>query len=449
MKRLLIFFLLLFSLARGEAQTTTTSDRVVTKSLYLRDWWVDSVKRDTNFLGAVRSIPTAAAVYNFVAGRGAPGYTSVTSLPDSSGLIFHGPNGVKDTVVFEGETGGSGSSLPSMTGNAGKVLTTDGTTASWGTVSGGATTTTALTDVSDAVPSNNSTLVYNQDSLKYVPTQVVPYEATGLQNWDKWRYNSTTGQWNNYRSTYTTSAASLKMLVKDTTTGQEYHTDIPTGGSGATIARQDAPPTDGTTMYFNTLTHKFGIKNDEGTYWLYFTPSDSALVTVPTGPGTESYVTWSSLSGSHTVADNGLTAASSSAWSLSRGVETIAQAGQWVSAREGDGVNTRGKIVGLTTNALPTTPAHFTFAIYAESDGNLYKAESGAYTAIGTYAASDYFRVWWSGSNILYQKSADGVAWTTVHTSTGTPSGSYYIAVGLNTTGGAPSSLDEIKALHE
>jgi hypothetical protein len=104
---------------------------VVTKSLYLRDWWVDSVKRDTNFLGAVRSIPTAAAVYNFVAGRGAPGYTSVTALPDSSGLVFHGPNGVKDTVVFEGTGSGSGSSLPSMTGNGGKVLGTDGSTAAW------------------------------------------------------------------------------------------------------------------------------------------------------------------------------------------------------------------------------------------------------------------------------------------------------------------------------
>jgi hypothetical protein len=126
MKRLLIFFLLLFSLARGEAQTTTTSDRVVTKSLYLRDWWVDSVKRDTNFLGAARSIPTAAAVYNFVAGRGAPGYTSVTALPDSSGLIFHGPNGVQDTVVFEGETsGGGGASLPTLS------TLTDGATITW------------------------------------------------------------------------------------------------------------------------------------------------------------------------------------------------------------------------------------------------------------------------------------------------------------------------------
>jgi hypothetical protein len=200
MKRLLIFLIVFLPFIRGEAQTTTTSDRVVTKSLYLRDWWVDSVKRDTNFLGGNRSIPTAAAVYNFVAGRGAPGYTSVTSLPDSSGLIFHGPNGVKDTVVFEGETGGSGSSLPSMTGNAGKVLTTDGTTASWGTVSGGATTTTALTDVSDAVPANNSTLVYNQDSLKYVPTQVAQYNLTAPQNGDLLKYQD--GQWVNFTPTY-------------------------------------------------------------------------------------------------------------------------------------------------------------------------------------------------------------------------------------------------------
>lgn len=37
------------------------------------------------------------------------------------------------------EIGTGGSSLPDQTGNAGKYLTTDGTTASWGTVSGGST----------------------------------------------------------------------------------------------------------------------------------------------------------------------------------------------------------------------------------------------------------------------------------------------------------------------
>jgi hypothetical protein len=91
------------------------------------------------------------------------------------------------------------SSLPSHTGNAGKYLTTDGTTANWGTVSGSATTTTALTDVSDAVPTNNATLVYNQDSLKYVPTQVAAFDFVDLRDGDELYYDSLTTRWRNKR----------------------------------------------------------------------------------------------------------------------------------------------------------------------------------------------------------------------------------------------------------
>jgi hypothetical protein len=191
MKRLLIFLVIFLPFIRGEAQTTTTSDRVVTKSLYLRDWWVDSVKRDTNFLGGNRSIPTAAAVYNFVAGRGAPGYTSVTSLPDSSGLIFHGPNGVKDTVVFEGETGGSGSSLPSMTGNGGKYLTTDGTDASWGTITGGGSVGT-LQQVTDAGNTTTDTITVGAlVSSGTIHLGNLATDPAGASNGDKY-YNTTT-----------------------------------------------------------------------------------------------------------------------------------------------------------------------------------------------------------------------------------------------------------------
>jgi hypothetical protein len=69
MKRLFIALLVLLTLVsvQGFSQQTQTADRVVARqSLYLRNWWLDSVKRDTSFFGAVRSIPTADAVGRYV-----------------------------------------------------------------------------------------------------------------------------------------------------------------------------------------------------------------------------------------------------------------------------------------------------------------------------------------------------------------------------------------------
>lgn len=51
--------------------------------------------------------------------------------------------------------------LPSQTGQSGKFLTTDGTDASWATVSSGSSTLAALTDVDLTTPANGQVLSYN------------------------------------------------------------------------------------------------------------------------------------------------------------------------------------------------------------------------------------------------------------------------------------------------
>jgi len=69
MKKLLLILFLSLAALPGFAQTVN-ADRVTIKSgLYLKDWWVDSIKRDTNFQFAARSIPTAAAVHDFIVNR--------------------------------------------------------------------------------------------------------------------------------------------------------------------------------------------------------------------------------------------------------------------------------------------------------------------------------------------------------------------------------------------
>ena len=71
-----------------------------------------------------------------------------------------------------------GSSLPDMTGQSGKFLTTDGTDASWATISSGSTTLSGLSDVSLTSPSSGQYLKFDgtnwvNDSINvsgYLPT---------------------------------------------------------------------------------------------------------------------------------------------------------------------------------------------------------------------------------------------------------------------------------------
>ena len=68
MKKLFLFFLLLISFT--SFSQTLTGDRIIGKSgIYLRDWWIDSIQRDTAFMNRLRSVPTSEAVRQFVEGR--------------------------------------------------------------------------------------------------------------------------------------------------------------------------------------------------------------------------------------------------------------------------------------------------------------------------------------------------------------------------------------------
>lgn len=58
--------------------------------------------------------------------------------------------------------------LPSQTGQSGKFLTTNGSSASWATVSTGSTTLSDLTDTNISNPSNGQTLVYDSSTGKWV-----------------------------------------------------------------------------------------------------------------------------------------------------------------------------------------------------------------------------------------------------------------------------------------
>jgi hypothetical protein len=123
MKRLLILLFILMNLS-ALGQTYTAERIVATRGFYLKDRWVDSIGVDTTMNGEIRSLPSSDAVHRLVHYR----HTALQkALNDSAAALRISLSSV--------------SSLPDQTGNAGKYLTTDGTTASWGTISASYTPT--------------------------------------------------------------------------------------------------------------------------------------------------------------------------------------------------------------------------------------------------------------------------------------------------------------------
>ena len=70
------------------------------------------------------------------------------------------------------------------------------------------------------------TLKYYIDGVGTDITPVVPYNFSTLADWDLLRYNLSNAAFENYKSTYIDSSTStIKVLVRDTVTGEQYHTN--------------------------------------------------------------------------------------------------------------------------------------------------------------------------------------------------------------------------------
>jgi hypothetical protein len=92
-----------------------------------------------------------------------------TSAPPSTAVV--------EVTTFGGSVvAGGGTSLPSQTGNSGKYLTTDGTNASWGTVSGGGSSFTwNIASTNSTMSANNG---YFVDTSSAAKTMTLPTSAT-------------------------------------------------------------------------------------------------------------------------------------------------------------------------------------------------------------------------------------------------------------------------------
>lgn len=83
---------------------------------------------------------------------------------------------VVEVTTFGGSVvAGGGTSLPSQTGNSGKYLTTDGSSASWGTVSGGSSFTWNIASSNATMTTNNGYFVDTSGGAK---TMTLPTSAT-------------------------------------------------------------------------------------------------------------------------------------------------------------------------------------------------------------------------------------------------------------------------------
>jgi hypothetical protein len=90
------------------------------------------------------------------------------SIPPSTAVI--------EVTTFGGAvSAGGGTSLPTQTGNSGKYLTTNGTSASWGTVSGGSSFTWNIASSNATMSANNGYFVDTSGAAK---TMTLPASAT-------------------------------------------------------------------------------------------------------------------------------------------------------------------------------------------------------------------------------------------------------------------------------
>jgi hypothetical protein len=286
--------------------------------------------------------------------------------------------------------------IPSQTGNAGKYLTTDGTTASWGTVAG-SSTTTDLTDVSDASPINNTVLKYNGDSAKYVPTAVATYNLTSPTNGQLLKYQD--GQWVNFTPDYGTGGGTSIDSIQEVTNMNT----APSGNIAISGGR----------LWFRD--------NTDYTKWHSSAIDSTITYAVSGGEGDIPFETVASLA--ETATGSGIwqgQGASSSSYD-SRGLSSLyLPAGVngriYFKLQASDGSDA---ILGFTTgNTLLAANAYTSFFVGVWCPASLtdvYKIDGGAVmTTSYAYTVGRYYGILRTGGVLQLQESTDGVNWTNI-----------------------------------
>jgi hypothetical protein len=91
MRKLLIILIIIIANINSFSQDVIGSRIIAKQAFFLKDNWVDSLRRDTaNWANDFRTLPTTGAVYNFVVGRiggGTPGLGTVTSVGQAYGIL--------------------------------------------------------------------------------------------------------------------------------------------------------------------------------------------------------------------------------------------------------------------------------------------------------------------------------------------------------------------------
>ena len=97
MRKLIFILIIIIATINSFSQDVVGSRVIAKQSFFLRNTWVDSLRRDTlNWINDYGSVPTSAAVYKFVLGHGGGGFFN----PDqtSTGNTIHNGNNNEFTV---------------------------------------------------------------------------------------------------------------------------------------------------------------------------------------------------------------------------------------------------------------------------------------------------------------------------------------------------------------
>ena len=162
---------------------------------------VDAQGRITSASTAAVSIPSGSLTFTGdVTGTGTTGSsTALTLATVNSNTGSFGSSTAIPVITVNGKglvtavSTATVTSLPSQTGNAGKYLTTDGTNASWATISGGALTSSGLQQFTDSAyqfdrftyttSTSNAEVIYNIPIATYRSAEITLQMANNAANY--------------------------------------------------------------------------------------------------------------------------------------------------------------------------------------------------------------------------------------------------------------------------